>query len=128
MKYICLAYGDEAIFNSLSQKDLGDVIARCRTYDAELHATGRVVSTMSLGWAATTLRPRSGKVSVTDGPFAETKEVVGGIVVIEADDLREAIAVASLHPAARMSDLGWAVELRPIEEFPVCRPEAAPAS
>jgi len=127
MKYLCLAYGDEAISNALSQQEMDDVIARCRLYDEELRATGRVVSGMSLGWAATTLRSRNGKVSVTDGPFAETKEVVGGIVVIEADDLAEAIAVASLHPAARMSDLGWAVELRPIEDLPACRPDEAPA-
>ena len=123
MKYLCLAYGDEAKSNALSRKEMDDVIARCRTYDAELRATGKLVSAMSLGWAATTLRPRKGKVSITDGPFAETKEVVGGIVIIEAETLDEAMAVASLHPAARISGLGWGLELRPIDDHPACRPE-----
>ena len=123
MQYLCLAYGDEAKSNALSQKEMDEVVARCQVYDAELRATGKVVSGMSLGWAATTLRSHKGKVSVTDGPFAETKEVVGGIVVIEAENLAEAIAVASLHPAARMADLGWAVELRPVDELPACRQE-----
>jgi hypothetical protein len=61
---------------------------------------------------------------VTDGPYAATKEVVGGLVLIEARDLNEAIQVASLHPAARMGEeLGWGIELRPIEEFPACKPQ-----
>jgi hypothetical protein len=128
MLYLCLAYGDESKSNTLSQQEMDALIGRCRTYDAELQATGRVVSAMSLGWAATTLRPRTGKLSITDGPFAETKEVVGGLVVIEADDLDEAIRVASLHPAARMGEeLGWGVEVRPVEECLARRPEGSSA-
>ena len=128
MQYLCLAYGDESKSNMLSQQEMDAVIAKCRVYDAELHATGRVVSSMSLGWAATTLRPRRGKLSITDGPFAETKEVVGGLVVIEADDLDEAIRVASLHPAARMGEeLGWGVEVRPLGECGARRPEVGSA-
>ena len=55
MQYLCLAYGDEAKSNALSQKEMDEVVARCQVYDAELRATGKVVSGMSLGWAATTL-------------------------------------------------------------------------
>ena len=72
---------------------------------------------MPLAPDVTTIRPRSGKPVVTDGPFAETREKVGGLVVIEARDLNEAIRVASLHPAAHLGeDLGWAVEVRPIAD------------
>jgi hypothetical protein len=129
MKYLCLAYGSEAKFNALSKAQLDDLIARCAAYDAELSAGGHLVSGMSLGWGATTLRLRNGKLSITDGPFAATKEVVGGLIIIEARDLNEAIQVASLHPAARMGEeLGWGLEIRPIDEAPPCRPDGAAAS
>jgi hypothetical protein len=122
MKYLCLAFGNEEKFNALSKSELDALIADCQGYDAELQKSGHLVSGMSLSWASTTLRLRSGKLSITDGPFAATKEVVGGLVIIEARDLNEAIQVASLHPAARMGEeLGWGVEVRPIEEMPVCK-------
>ena len=125
MKYLCLAYGAEEQMNALSKSEMDALISDCRTYDEELRKTGHLVSGMSLGWGATTLRLRNGKLSITDGPFAATKEVVGGLVIIEARDLNEAIQVASLHPAARTGEaLGWGVEVRPIEENPPCRPEA----
>jgi hypothetical protein len=123
MKYLCLAFGDEQKFNAMSKSELDALIANCQTYDAELQKSGHLVSGMSLGWASTTLRLRGGKLTITDGPFAATKEVVGGLVIIEARDLNEAIQVASLHPAARMGEeLGWGVEVRPIEENPPCKP------
>jgi hypothetical protein len=122
MKYLCLAFGNEEKFNALSKSELDALIADCQTYDAELQKTGHLVSGMSLAWESTTLRLRNGKLSITDGPFAATKEVVGGLVIIEARDLNEAIQVASLHPAARMGEeLGWGVEVRPIEEMPPCK-------
>jgi hypothetical protein len=124
MKYLCLAYGEEEKFNAMSKSQLDDLIAKCAAYDEELQKGGHVISSMSLGWGATTLRPRNGKLSITDGPFAATKEVVGGLILIEARDLNEAIQVASLHPAARMGEeLGWGVEVRPVEEAPPCKAE-----
>ena len=63
----------------------------------------------------TTIRTRDGKQIVTDGPFVESKEKVGGLFILEARDLNEAIRVASMHPAARLGEEGgWAVEVRPI--------------
>lgn len=122
MKYLCLAYGDEEKSNAMTQSQMEALIRDCRTYDEELQKSGHLISGMSLGWGATTLRLRNGKLSITDGPFAATKEVVGGLVLIEAKDLNEAIQVASLHPAARMGEeLGWGVEVRPIEEHPPCK-------
>ena len=124
MKYLCLAFGDEEKFNAMSKSELDDLISRCALYDGELKQTGHLISGMSLGWGATTLRLRNGKLSITDGPFVATKEVVGGLIMIEARDLNEAIQVASLHPAARMGEeLGWGIEVRQIEENPPCRPK-----
>ena len=122
MKYLCLAYGDESKMNALSKSELDALMSELAVYDEELQKSGHLVSGTSLGWAATTLRLRNGKLAITDGPFAATKEVVGGLVVIDARDLNEAIQVASLHPAARMGEhLGFGLEVRPIEEHPPCR-------
>jgi len=115
MKYLCLAYGDQKKMEKLSKEQLAALFERCREYDAELKATGQWIEGKSLEWDTVTLRPTGGKPLVSDGPFVETKEKVGGLVIIEARDLNDAIRVASLHPAARMgAEFGWAVEIRPI--------------
>lgn len=115
MKYLCLAYGDPKKMEGLSKEQLAALFERCQAYDAELKATGQLVEGKSLEWDTVTLRPTGGKPLVSDGPFVETKEKVGGLIVIEARDLNDAIRVASLHPAARMgAELGWALEVRPI--------------
>jgi hypothetical protein len=117
MKYLCLAYGEEEKMNALSQSEMDELVRKCQLYDQELQKSGHLISGMSLGWGSTSLRLRNGKLSITDGPYAATKEVVGGLVLIEARDLNEAIQVASLHPAARMGEeLGWGIELRPLEQ------------
>jgi hypothetical protein len=117
MKYLCLAYGDPKKTAAMSKSEVADLMSEIRTYDAELRESGHLLTGESLEWAATTLRSRNGKVVITDGPFLEAKELVGGLVVIEARDLDEAVRVASMHPAARAGEnLGWAVELRPIAE------------
>jgi hypothetical protein len=121
MKYLCLAYYDEKKFESLTPADMAAIAKECSPLDDDLRGTGRLLEVGSL--AATkdsiSLRPRGGKVSVTDGPYAETREQLGSYFLIEARDLDEAIRVASKHPAARLNEhLGWGVEIRPIE---VCR-------
>lgn len=115
MKYLCLAYGDQQKMERLSKEQFAALFERCQTFDAEMKATGQYLEARSLEWDTVTLRPAGGKTIVSDGPFVETKEKVGGLVMIEARDLNDAIRVASLHPAARMGeDLGWAVEIRPV--------------
>jgi hypothetical protein len=120
MKYLCLAYYDEQAFEALSKAEFDAIASKCPQYDAALRATGRVVVQASLGSAraGTALRPRNGKPSVTDGPYIETKEQVGGFFIIEAADLDEAIRVASKHPAANLGEqVGWGIEIRPIEHY-----------
>jgi hypothetical protein len=115
MKYLCLAYGDQKQMEALSKDEFEALVAKCAPMDEELRRTGQVVMTESLEWATTTIRTRKGKQVVTDGPFVETKEKVGGLFIIEARDLNEAIRIASMHPGARLGeDRGWAVEIRPI--------------
>jgi hypothetical protein len=120
MKYLLLAYGEEKRMEALSQQDLAAIGAECRPYNDELLKSGRVVAMGSLAPTrmSTTIRTRNGRLVTTDGPFAETKEVLGGFLIIEARDLNEAIRIASRHPAAVLNEhLGWAVELRPFEHF-----------
>ena len=116
MRFLLLAYGDESKSSVLTEREMRALGEKCSAYDEELNNTGRLVASGSLGWGAKRLRLERGKLRVTDGPFIETKELVGGFVIIEADDFDEAIRIASLHPAARMGEeLGWGIELRPME-------------
>jgi hypothetical protein len=118
MKYLCLAYGDERKIDALTQPELDAILTRCRAYDEELRKTGALVVHASLQptRSTTCVRPRNGRVSITDGPFLEAKEQVGGFFIIEARDLNEAILVAQKHPAAHLGEqLGWGIEVRPIE-------------
>jgi hypothetical protein len=83
-------------------------------------ATGKVLVSASLGNLNTwrTLRPRGGKTQVSDGPYAESKEVVGGLFIIDADSHEEAVRLASMHPAATLGEEGgWAVELIPLDFY-----------
>jgi len=120
MKYLCMAYYDATAFDRLSADEIEQLEASCQPYGEDLRSSGHLLAQASLGppASATTLRPRGGEVAVTDGPFTETKEQVGGFFLIEARDLNDAIRVASKHPAAHLGEaLGWAIEVRPIESL-----------
>jgi len=114
MKYLCLAYYDEKAFDALSKAEVDALVSQCPAYDDELRKSGHLVMQASLGpvRATAALRPSNGKPSFTDGPFAETKEQVGGIFVTTLPDLDEAIRIAALVPAAETGSL----EIRPIVE------------
>lgn len=128
MKYMLLAYGNEEKFNQMSKDELAEVGEKCERFDAEMQAAGEVTWGGSLNWDSKSLRLKEGKLVVTDGPFAETKEVVGGVVIIEAPDFDAAVKLASLHPAARMGEeLGWGIELRPIDQCPAMHEAASNA-
>jgi hypothetical protein len=120
MKYLCLAYYDVKKFAELSPAELDAIVSRCPPLDRALRESGHLIAQASLGSpdATSAIRPRSGKPAVTDGPFIETKEQVGGFFIIEARDLNEAIRVASKHPAATLGEaVGWGIEVRPIEGY-----------
>lgn len=122
MKYLLLAYGNEAKFNEMSKAELAEVGEKCKGFDAEMRAAGEVTWGGSLSWDSKSMRLKDGKLTVTDGPFVEAKEVVGGVVIIEAPDFDAAVRLASLHPAARMGEeLGWGIELRPMDYCPAIR-------
>jgi hypothetical protein len=118
MKYLCLAYYDVPAFDTLTPAQLEALGPSCKPHDEALRATGKLVANGSLGTQARVVRTRSGKASITDGPYVETKEQVGGLFIVEARDFDEAVAIASKHPAAQIGEeLGWVVEVRPIETW-----------
>ncbi len=98
----------------MSERDLGAFMGECGAWVEELEEGGRHVSSLGLQSVrtATTVRQRGGKVSLTDGPFAETKEQLGGFTLLDARDLNEALQMAARLPAARIGS----VEVRPVLE------------
>ncbi len=107
MRYLCLVYLEEEKLSALPKAELDALVTQSIAYDEELEASGHLVSADALESAAasTTLRVRNGRLSVTDGPFAETKEQLGGFVLIEARDLNEAMQVAAKIPPARYGSI-----------------------
>ena len=112
MQYLCLVYFEESAFDGMSDADQKALTRDSLAYDEELRKQGHFLGANALQpvTAATTLRVRNGKLSTTDGPFAETKEHLGGYILIEARDLNEAIQVAAKIPMAKVGS----IEVRPI--------------
>ncbi|MGV3616759.1 MAG: YciI family protein [Fimbriimonas sp.] len=114
MKYLCLGYMEESRWESMAPGDRAAFMDECLAYDAILRKDGHLVGGQALQSSrnAATLRFQQGKVSITDGPFAETKEQLGGVLVLEATDLNHAIHLMSNHPSLRF---GGCWEVRPTE-------------
>jgi len=115
MKYLCLVYNEEKNLESMSKSEFDAFVDEHLAVEEEFRKSGQLVAAEGLQAVntATTVRIRNGKVSVTDGPFAETKEQLGGFYLIEARDLNEAIQAASRIPPARMGS----IEVRPIRHL-----------
>jgi len=119
MKYVCLVHFAPEVLASLSPAEQEALTERSLAYDAELAAGGQLIIAHALDApdSAVLVKVRSGKISTTDGPFTETKEQLGGFVLIEARDLNDAIRAAAGIPLARMGT----IEVRPILELPPAR-------
>jgi hypothetical protein len=115
MRYLCMVCYEQKTLDKLSKSDFDALVAESLAYDDELRQGGHYLYSGALQSVetATTLRVKSGKVLITDGPFAETKEQVGGFLVIEARDLDEATRLASKIPPIRLGS----IEIRPIQEL-----------
>lgn len=115
MKYVCLGYIEPGKFEGMSETARHTMLDECFTYDDHLRKNGHFTAGEALQGpdTATTLRWKDGKVSVTDGPYAETKEQIGGILVLEARDLNHAIQLISKHPGIKAGP--W--EIRPAADL-----------
>ena len=117
LKFVCLGYLDETKWDAMSKSEQDTMMQECFSYDDVLRKNGHFVAGEALQTVRTarTLRWKGGKVLVTDGPFAETREQLGGLLVLEAKDMDQAIELISKHPGVR---LGGPFEIRPVEELP----------
>ncbi len=113
MRFVCLGYMDETKWVALSQQEQESLMEECFAYDDLLRRNGHFAGGEALQSASTaaTLRWRDGQVQVTDGPFSEAKELLGGILFLEAKDMQEAIALMSKHPGVRIGPF----EVRPAD-------------
>ena len=120
MKYLCLIYDNERQFAELAKSELDSLMGEYRAFTEDIKRSGHYVAGEPLQpvETATTIRIRNGKMSTTDGPFAETKEQLGGFYMIEAKDLNDAIQVASRIPSARYGS----IEVRPVGLKPAVAP------
>ena len=114
MKYLCLAYESEEPFKAMPREEWQRLREETLAYVERLREGGQLLDARPLRSARTaaTLRVRNGQLSVTDGPFAETREQLGGYFLLEARDLNEAIQVAAKWPGARIGH----IEVRPVDE------------
>lgn len=116
MKYLCLVYYDENIMNAMTEQEWFSLNQECIACVDRLQGSGHFMAGEALQpvASATTLRVRNGKTSITDGPFAETKEQLAGFYMLDARDLNEAMALAGKIPPARYGS----IEIRPVRELP----------
>ncbi|HEV3062386.1 MAG TPA: YciI family protein [Vicinamibacterales bacterium] len=115
MKYLCLIYDEEKKMSGMPKNEFDAMLGEYGAFSESVRKSGHYLGGEALQPVntATTVRVRNGKVSTTDGPFAETKEQLGGYYLIEARDLNDAIQVASRIPSARLGS----IEVRPIMDF-----------
>ena len=115
MKYLCLIYSEEKKRGSMSKEEAEALMREYFAFTDSIRETGHYLGGEALQpvQTAKTVRIRNGKLVATDGPFAETKEQLGGFYLVDAGDLNEAVHVASRIPSARLG----CVEVRPIMEF-----------
>jgi hypothetical protein len=115
MKYICLGYMEEKKWEMMSEGERNHMLDECFAYDDALRKSGHFAGGEALQSPrnAATLRWQGGKVAITDGPYAETKEQLGGILVLEATDLNHAIQIMSKHPGVKAGPF----EIRPVADL-----------
>jgi hypothetical protein len=119
MKFLMLVYTDDTLLQALPEGEFDRLMHGCISHADELKEEGKLIESQQLEAASTakSLRVRNGRASVVDGPFAETKEILGGFNLIEAADIDEAVRIASGFPWAKYGCL----ELRPVRDFEAVR-------
>jgi len=116
VKYICLGYYDEDKFEAMPEDEQNAMFDTCFAYDDHLRANGHWAGGEALQPAETarTVSWKNGKVATTDGPYAETKEQIGGILVLEARDMNHAVQLMTQHPAVKYGSI---FEIRPVADL-----------
>jgi len=115
MKFLFMIFHDEGVLDALPKDEMKTLVDSALDYDEEIRQSGNYIVSNALQRArsARTIRVRGGNTTITDGPFAETKEQLGGFFLIEAKDMDEACAIAARFPPARIAT----IEVRPVQEL-----------
>ncbi|WP_307439418.1 YciI family protein [Bacillus sp. V2I10] len=120
MIFLCMGYYNAEKMDARPKEEIDAVMRECQPHLDEFYNSGQVVVDAGLELETKCLRRVNGKVTVTDGPFTETKELIGSVFLIEAKDMEEAIQIASLHPTTQVGtgeEFGFRIEIRPVHYF-----------
>lgn len=126
MKFLCLGYFDPEEMAARPKAEIDAVMRECQPHMEELYRSGDVIVDAGLALETKCLRRVNGKLRIVDGPYVETKEMIGSAFLIEARDMEDAIRVASLHPTTQVSAgerFGWGIEIRPIHYLEKSEPK-----
>jgi hypothetical protein len=120
MKYLCLGYFDAKKMDALPKPEIDAIMGECQPHLEKLYDSGHLIIDAGLDQEIKSLQRVNGKLKISVGPFVEINEVIGSAFIIDAQDMEEAIRIASLHPTTQVSageQLGWGIEIRPIHYF-----------
>lgn len=120
MQFLCMGYFNPEKMNARPTEEIEAVMEECQPHIEKFYESGKVLLDAGLESETKNLQRIKDKVIVTDGPFTETKELIGSIFVFEAEDMDEAIQIASIHPTTQVregEELGWRIEVRPVHYF-----------
>ncbi len=126
MKFVVLIYNDESLLGQLSPSEFGETMRGCIEHADDLRKEGRLLDSQILAppASAKSVRVRGGKQTIVDGPFSETKEVIAGFNLIEAEDMDEAVRIGATFPWARTG----CIEIRAVQDFAVIRKQVGAKS
>jgi hypothetical protein len=120
MIFLCMGYFNPKKMDARPRAEIEAVMSECQPHIEKFYDSGKVLLDAGLESETKSLRRVNGKVIVTDGPFTETKEMIGSIFIFEAESMDEAIQLASLHPTTQVSkgeEFDWRIEIRPVHYF-----------
>ena len=123
-RYVCIGYFDREAMDRLPDAELQSILAKCGPHMASMYASDAVVIDAGLSTQAWWIERMNGAVRTMDGPFTETKECIGSVLLVEASSDEEALRVAKLHPTTQVPEgerLGWRMEIRPVHYFHAVR-------
>ena len=120
MIFLCMGYFNAEKMHARPNTEIEAVMEECQPHIENFYDNGKVLLDAGLESEVKTLRRVNGEVIVTDGPLTETKELIGSVFIFEAENMDEAIQLASLHPTTQVDkgeEFGWRIEVRPVHYF-----------
>lgn len=120
MIFLCMGYFNSEIMHALPRAEFEAVMEECQPHIEKFYQSSKVLLDAGLESETKNIRRVNGKVIVTDGPYTETKELIGSTFIFEAENMEEAIQLASLHPTTQVNrgeEFGWRIEIRPVHYF-----------